>query len=400
MSSNEAYRDHLGPIPTAKARSRHQGNTMQRAVLAGLGLAFLLVAGPSANAQWYGGWGGWGGPSTAPGDIGRGMGVFAAGVGQMNLADSQAESINATTRMRWNDYEWQINQSLYHDYNARLIKEQRETAKSVDEIQRRLRENPTSVDIQGGRALNAILDDFQNPRVQAAARRVSEPRMLSSNLVKRVPFFYSSDPFTFSLNQFLGGKVDVPEALKDPAFDADRKKIRELAEKAREEDKASEAADVSEETFQALSAATKALRDKFNAKYPSNSPEYVKTEPFLKALVGFTTLLKSNDFEKELMKLEDNKQVSLYKLLTFMTLYNLRFGQAKTPEQRAAYIELYGVMDERRREIITLIAESTPSGPPTAPGAPPTHIFQDLDFDQLHKTTTAPKPPTPNFPNR
>ncbi|MFO0959389.1 MAG: hypothetical protein U0800_18470 [Isosphaeraceae bacterium] len=372
---------------------------MQRAVLAGLGLAFLLVAGPSANAQWYGGWGGWGGGAgTAYGDIARGMGVFAAGVGQMNLADAQAESINATTRMRWNDYEWQINQSLYRDYNARLIKQQRDTARSVDEIQKRLRENPTAVDIQGGRALNAILDDFQNPRVQEAARRVSEPRMISSNLIKRIPFFYSSDPFTFSLNQFMSGKVEVPEALKAPEFEADRKKIRELAQKAREEDEESEAADVTEETFRELNAATRALRAKFEAKFPPNSKEYVDTEPFLKALVGFTTLLKSNDFEKELQKLEDNKQVSLFKLLTFMTIYNLRFGRADSPEQRAVYNQLYPIMDERRREIAALIAQSAPPAENTAPDAPPTHIFQDLNFDQLHKTTTAPQPPTPKFP--
>lgn len=369
---------------------------MQRALLAGLGLAFLLVAGPSANAQWYGGgWGGWTGPSTAPGSIATGMGVFAAGVGQMNVADAQAASINATTAMRWNDYEWQIAQSLYHDYNARLIKQQKETARSVDEIQRRLRENPTSVDIQGGRALNAILDDFQNPKVRVAAQRVSEPKMVSSNMVKRIPFFYSSDPFTFSLHQFMDGKVEIPEALQNPIFEADRKKIRELAQKARQEDEASEAADITEETFRELNAATKALRAKFEAKYPANSPEYVKTEPFLKALVGFTSLLKSNDFEKELMKLEDNKQVSLYKLLSFMTVYNLRFGKATTPEQRAVYTELYPILDERRREIVTLIASSAPPAENPTTIAPPTNIFQNLNFDQLHKTA---KPPVPNPP--
>lgn len=371
---------------------------MRRAVLAGLGAAFVLIAGPSANAQWYGGWGGWGGPTSAPEGIAMGMGVFASGVGQMNLSNAQATSINATTAMRWNDYEWQIAQSLYHDYNARLIKQQKDTAKSVGEIQRRLRENPTSVDIQGGRALNAILDDFQNPKVRAAAHRVSEPKMISSNMVKRIPFFYSSDPFTFSLNQFLSKHVEVPEALQDPIFDADRKRIRELAEKARKEDEESEAADVTEETFRELSAATRALRDKFNAKYPANTPQNVRTEPFLKALVGFTSLLKSSDFEKELQKLEDNKQVSLYKLLNFMTVYNLRFGKASTPEQRAVYTELYGVLDERRREIITLIAESTPPpGASAEPTPPPTRVFENLNFDQLHKTATPP-PPAPGAP--
>lgn len=352
-----------------------------------------------AHAQYWGGWGGWGGGSaTAPGDIARGMGVFAAGVGQMNVADAQAASINSTTAMRWNNYEWAINQSLYQDYNRRMIEKGQETAKSVNEIRDRLRNNPTPSDIQGGRALNAMLDDFQNPRVQAEALKISERTMVPATIVKRIPFFYSSDPFTFSLSQYLEGNVEVPDALHAPEFADDMKNLRELVDKARKEDLESEESPVTADTHRQLNEATKALRTKFEAKFARNSPEFVRTEPFLKTITGFTTLLRSTDFEREIARLQEDKQISLFDLLSFMTVYSLRFGPANTPEQRATYNQLYPVMAERRAQILSLIAQHTPADAGSAAAAataPPTHLFQQLDFDQLDKTTTTPKPPKP-----
>lgn len=372
---------------------------MRRVWHASLGLAALLAFGQPAKAQW-GGWGGWGGGATTVGEgLGIGMGVFANGVGQMNLSNAQAASINANTMQQWNNYEWAISQSIYADHNRRMMQSNRETARSLDEINKRLRENPTPQDIMGGRALNAILDDFQNPRVQSTALKISQPRMIPAALVKRIPFFYSSDPFTFSLHQFLEGDVEVPAPLLAKEFETERLAVKALAAKARKEEEATEASDISDDTFKQLNDATKALRAKFEARFAPNTPEFIRTEPFLKALVGFTSLLKSNDFERELAKLNSNDQVSLFKLLTFMTVYSLRFGNASTPDARAAYTQLYPIMAERRREILALIAEHTPpAGAPAPPTSPPTHVFQALDFDQLDKTTTTPKPPKPKMP--
>jgi hypothetical protein len=374
---------------------------MRRVWLASLALAALLGLGQSANAQYWGGWGGWGGGATSlPEGLGIGLGVFANGIGQMNLADAQAANINAQTMMQWNNYEWAISQSIYADHNRRLIQNAQETARSVGEIQKRLRDNPTPQDIQSGRALNAILDDFQNPKVQLTALKISEPQLVPAMLVKRIPFFYTSDPFTFTLHQFMDGKVQVPEPLTRPEFAAERQRVKDLAAQAKKEDEASEAADISEDTINKLNAATKSLRDKFETRYPPGTREYVDSEPFLKALVGFTTMLKSDDFKKELEKLEANQQVSLNKLLTFMTAYSLRFGNAETPDARSAYQQLFPVMAERRREILALIAEHTPpeGAPMPTATAPATSVFRTLDFDQLDKTTKTPKPPKPFVP--
>lgn len=371
---------------------------MRRTILTGLALGLLLAAGLPARAQYYG-WGGWGGGSTtAYGDFARGMGVFASGIGQMNLNDAQARSINANTAMQWNNYEWAINQSLYAEYNRRLIERGQETAKNINEIQQRLRNNPTPLDVNSGRALNAILDDFQNPKVQAEAQKVSEREMVPAKVVKQVPFFYSSDPFTFSLHAYMDNEIELPEPLKAKEFEADRKLIRELVDQARKEDLEAAEKPVSDETHKKLAEATRALRTKFEAMYKPNTPEYIKTEPFLKTLTGFTTLLKSSDFEKELAKLKEDQQVSLHELLSFMSIYSLRFAPAENAEEKAAYAQLYPIMAERRSQILSLISQHTPTDSSgKGPGAPPTDMFRPLNFDQLERKNSnkAPEPPKP-----
>src|SRR5947207_8914942 len=73
----------------------------------GLGL-IVLVTGREARAQWsYGGWGwgGWGGGVGTPESLAlRGAGYYAMGAGVYNLDTAQADSINADTAMKWNDY--------------------------------------------------------------------------------------------------------------------------------------------------------------------------------------------------------------------------------------------------------------------------------------------------------
>jgi hypothetical protein len=366
-----------------------------RIVLAALGAALLVAGERSAQAQWWPGWGG--GATTVGGDVSRGMGVFAAGVGEYNVNTAEATAINANTRMQWNNYQWAVAQSLYQDYNRRLIAQNKESARNIAELNKRLRENPTSTDIMGGRALNAILDDFQHPMVQSEALKISERRTIPGRLVKQIPFFYSSDPFTFSLNQFVGGAVQVPEVLNRPEFQAERATLRALAQQAREEDAASEGADISPETLNKLNAAAEALRTKFIQRYGPNTREYVQAEPFLKALVGFTSLLKSNSFEREVVKLKDDQQVSLFDLLTFMTVFNLRFGRAETPDARAAYNQIFPILDQRRKELVALIAQHASAPPELPAAAPPAEMFKPLDIQNQPGRTTPP-PPNPSRP--
>ena len=82
--------------------------------------AFLILAsGACAEAQYYYpagyagyGWNGWGADgSTVPGDIARGMGVFAAGAGYYNEQTAKANAINAETALKWNEYWYRSQQA-------------------------------------------------------------------------------------------------------------------------------------------------------------------------------------------------------------------------------------------------------------------------------------------------
>ncbi len=93
-----------------------------------LGVVALLAAGGEARAQFgygyypygYGdyGWGGWGG--TPQGDIARGLGYYATGLGNLEEADAVAGSINTDTVMRWNEYMYQSQLTANHNERLRL----------------------------------------------------------------------------------------------------------------------------------------------------------------------------------------------------------------------------------------------------------------------------------------
>ena len=91
-------------------------------------LAAALAAGhgSEARAQWgypggFGmcGWGGWG-VDTPEGSLARGMGAYAAGAGFYNKATAIADSINADTIMRFNEYIYESNKEANRRYQARI----------------------------------------------------------------------------------------------------------------------------------------------------------------------------------------------------------------------------------------------------------------------------------------
>ena len=77
------------------------------------------------------GWGGWG-ASTVGGDMARGMGVFAAGAGIYNKQTAVADSINADTLMRWNEYVYTSQQIRNDRFRARQMRKPAEDDRSSE----------------------------------------------------------------------------------------------------------------------------------------------------------------------------------------------------------------------------------------------------------------------------
>lgn len=185
----------------------------------------------SARAQWgmpggFGGfgWEGWG-VGTVAGDEARGLGMFAMGAGIYNKETAIANSIDADTVMRWNEYVHESQLAANRARERRQAARREQTTTRLTENQKRLRENPTPGDITRGDALNAALDDLSNPAVYLKAVKGANAQ-IGGAVVRQIPFRYAPAAITFSIHQLATGETNSP--LKHPDFEAERAAIKDL----------------------------------------------------------------------------------------------------------------------------------------------------------------------------
>lgn len=310
----------------------------------------VAVSGVSAHAQYnypsgYGGWGGWGGGgSTVQGSIASGMGNYAAGRGAYNVQTAQARSMNADTAMQWNDYMYGINQRNSANEVARLNRRQQNVNETADATYQRLHDNPDPRDIHTGDALNIVLTELANPKVYTQfVQKSTQP--IDSGLVKNIDFQFAANMILISLADLSAR--GVPDSLAiDPKFEADRQAIRALVAKGRKEAESSN--QVSVETLRSFRAAVKTLQDKADASIEQGTRQKDEVDNFLKALYGLSKMLERPQVGQFLKGLNRYPTTTLGHLVTFMHSFNLRFGVAKTPEQEAAYDQLYPLLVQLR----------------------------------------------------
>ncbi|SIO59080.1 hypothetical protein SAMN05444166_5918 [Singulisphaera sp. GP187] len=351
----------------------------------GFRLAFALVvvataSAGQAHAQYYGGyggygWGGWGG-ETPQGSIARGLGFYNIGAGIYNQDTAVANSINADTIMRWNQYVWLGQQEANkREYIRRARREQRDS-KSGDAIYKRLLESPSAGDISNGDALNVILGQITDPRIHSSALRLAT-QPLESDVINDIPFQNASEGITLSLNQ-LTAQEGWPLALQGDAFAEERAGYQAAIADALKED---EEGEISPATLAKVRAAASRIRAKFEANRPNDPKTMVEGENYVKALAGMARMLESPQTEQVLAKLKDVKKTTLGNLLGFMHTYNLRFGPAKTPSQRAVYQGLYPLMAAQRD---TLLKDAKlDQGELAAAKNRPTDFFSGMHLDYL-----------------
>jgi hypothetical protein len=341
-------------------------------------MVVLALAAGEARAQYswdyspYG-WGGWGG-STVQGDIARGLGYYNIGAGIYNRDTAVANSINADTIMRWNEYLYESQQvANRREYlrRERMIKRAGETA---DTILKRIRENPEPRDIHNGDALNAILDQLTNPKIHSTALRLIKTPV-SGKAIREIPFENASEAVTLSLDQ-LTGEGSWPPALRGPTFAEERKAYQEAIDKAVKED---EQGTLSAQTIQEVNAAMARLRAKLEANKPANPRLYVEAINYIKALMGMARMLEKPQVEKLLAELDSVKETTLGSLLGFMHTYNLRFAPATTPGQRTVYENLYPIMAEARDRVLKE-AEAAANGNNSRSA---TDFFQGMHLEHL-----------------
>lgn len=371
-------------------------------------LGFALVAaaaGSPAQAQ-YGrylyprgyadyGWTGWGGggASTVQGDVARGLGVMAAGAGAYNEQTAAARSVNADTAMRWNQYVWQSQQEANRRYHAKLAQQQLGNSQAREKIYSRLRDNPEPGDIYRGDAMNVALDEVTRPNVYFRKLKGASAKV-AGTAIRAIPFQYASAAITTSVAQLTQG--GPPASLKTEAFAADRAKLRELAAQLRKQNE--EQGQYDPATLAQAQETIHAVRMKVEKTLPRNTKGRDEAEKYLKALFGLTRLLQTPAIDVLLAGVEKRPDTTVGDLLTFMTACNLRFGVAKTNEQRAVYDQLYPLLVAMRDEAQGSPAAAETTATAAAPNGQerPGEFFAGMSYEHLDPAEgKIPPPPQP-----
>ena len=227
---------------------------------------------PYANPSPYGwvspyGWGYGFADSTVQGDIKRGEGVRLWGEGEFIRNYAIAEAIHMQTITNYNEYLWLGQQARIRNYWAQQEKDQ-EHRRALHQIEeQRIRCSPEPLDIYKGTAMNRVLDELSNPKIDPV-RLVEAAKAVDPALVRQVAMYHAPTRLTFDFQRLMRSPLPT--------------KIRlEVA-----------------------------------GPYP----------------------VKFALFRREV---EGADEVNLAELVQFMRAFGLKFGEAKSAEQRAAYDALY-----------------------------------------------------------
>jgi hypothetical protein len=335
----------------------------------------------------YGGWGGWG-ATTVGGDWARGMGMFAAGVGQYNVNTAQAAAINSQTVMQFNEYLWESQQIRNQRYYQQQQARRNRINESADVIFKRLKDNPSNADILSGDALNVALDQVTSPKVYVEAMKEAQVAIPSS-LIKQIPFNAASEAVTMSLEELTNRDNWPAEIIQNPAFEQERAALRAAAQEARKEDDEGE---LKRETLKKLQEAVLALRNKIEATYERGTQERRRVDPHIKALTGLTHMLEQPRVRELLRNVDDTEERPLADLLGFMHTFNLRFGVAETTDQRVAYQQLWPVLDNLRDAIKGAPSPMAVTPTPGRAGRAPA-FFQAMPDEHLNRNQPVPSVP-------
>jgi hypothetical protein len=371
---------------------------MHRGFQRALGLVFvsvLMLAAGEARAQYYGGyggwgWGGWGGAgSTVEGSIAQGLGYYLQGAGSYNEETAVANSINADTIMRWNEFMFLSQQEANRREYLRRQRMAKRDADSMETINKRARENPTDRDIEDGDALNAVLDQITHPRIHSTALRLIKTP-IDAKVIRDIPFVNASEAVTVSLGQLTGEEV-WPIALQAETFAPARKAYQDAVAKAIKED---EEGTLTPGTIKAVEEAAARLRAKLEANKPGDPSQYREALNYVRGLIGMARMLEKPQVDKIIAELDMVKDTTIGNLLGFMHTYNLRFAPATNTAQRTVYENLYPIMAAARDRVLKDAEAGANGNPPPAPdNRRATDFFQGMHLEHLEsRSSNATKP--------
>ncbi len=340
----------------------------------GLVLAFSLF-GRDARAQWgFDGWGwmGWGAASPESAAL-QGAGFYAMGAGIFNLKTAQANSIDAATAIKFNDYVAQVTRESARMYAERVNRRIARNRALYDARQKQLRESPTLRDIETGDALNAAVADLSDPRLGRSAM-LAATAPVPATLIADVPFVNAAERVTLMLDG-LRTSIKWPEVFEDPRFAEDQKTFDDHVARLREQANEGE---LSARTLRAAKGFVKDLHAKVEAQPLKDPLDQKEALRFITASTSLLSLLEKPTIQPAILELKKVQDTMIGNLLGFMNAYNLRFGAASTPKERQAFQRLFTILDRTRDEILAE-AKIDSKTPPVGNPSDATNFFQKMD---------------------
>jgi hypothetical protein len=317
---------------------------MSRRILATLLIVALMA--PTARAQFN-----FVGPgSTVQGDYFRGVGVAAFGMGVYNHQTAIAYAITADTDIRLNQY---IYESLRNEnrmnaeHRAAMVRKNKE---DFSKRRERIMQRPEAHDVNKGDALNAVLEQLNNPKIQeSSSRSVAVP--LSVDEVRRIPFkLGAKGVMRFSIARLTAkGSGKWPVAFQDHQFDGERRGFERALDNALEQQYKGA---MQMEAIKAVQKAVDNLEYRLE-KVVGRIPDklYFEARDRLKEMMSTVEMLKTHAIEQALGELDRYAGTTVNDLRVFMRKHNLQFADAGNPEEKELYPELYAKLTAQKDKV-------------------------------------------------
>ncbi len=203
-----------------------------------------------------------------------------------------------------------------------------------------------------GDAINAAINQLTDPTVSSAALRLATAP-IDASVIQDIAFRNASEGVTIVLSQ-IRAVTKWPRALDLERFADQKKDFESIVDRAIKED---EEGEISSDTLKNAHALVSVIRGKLAAEPLEEAKARDDATKFVKTLAGVIRLLERPDTTEAFNQLRTVKTTQLGNLIAFMEIYNLRFGQATTPRQRAIYRDLFTQIDAVRDQVVKGVSE-------------------------------------------
>jgi hypothetical protein len=285
------------------------------------------------------------GPGSTPiGDMERGAGIMAAGVGVYNYHTAVADSIETDTWMRLNEYIFTSVRLASMREKQRIERRIARTKEHYNKVLERILRDPEFKDVRRGDALNAIYQELTNPQISESAFRLS-PIPLPAEHIRSIPFFYAKEDLTFSL-QRLTARGKWPVGLRGAEFAASRKAYERAVDTALEQQLEGK---LTREAIKDIETNVSNLSYRLDQVLtPSRDKLYLEARNYVRQLEVTQELFKRKEIEQILGEIDKYGGTTVHDLVAFMKRNNLRFAVAEEiGDEQTMYTNLYAALSQQ-----------------------------------------------------